>query len=98
MFPMPFADDPLFYRPTEPERPSADPDKRLACLVSQRLARVVPEQTRRVKVEVQNRVVLLDGPVDSAATAAAVGGLAWDVPGVVDVRNSLTWPHRASGR
>ncbi|WP_203935209.1 BON domain-containing protein [Virgisporangium ochraceum] len=40
-------------------------------------------------------MVLLDGTVDCAATAEAIGGLVWDVPGVEDVRNSLARPRRA---
>lgn len=94
MFPIPFFDDSYHRPPPNPHRPADDPDRQLAFLVVQRLARVLGEPARRMAVEAQNRVVLLDGTVDSAATAEIVGGLVWDVPGVVDVRNSLTWPLR----
>lgn len=91
MFPSPFFDDPYDHTPPQLHRPADDPDRQLAFVVVQRLVRVLGEPARRVAVEVQNRVVLLDGMVDSAPTAEAVGGLVWDVPGVADVRNSLTW-------
>lgn len=95
MFPIPFFDDSYHRTAPQPHRPADDPGRQLAFLVVQRLARVLGEPARQVTVEAQNRVVLLDGRVDSAATAEAVGGLVWDIPGVADVRNSLTWPLRA---
>ena len=95
MFPIPLFDDSYDRRPPQPHRPADHPDRQLTFLVVQRLVRVLGEAARQVTVEVQNRVVLLGGTVDSAATAEAVGGLVWDVPSVADVRNSLTWPLRA---
>lgn len=44
----------------------------------------------QVVVEVQNRVVILKGWIDSAAARAAAGRQAWATPGVYDVSNRLT--------
>jgi CBS domain-containing protein len=50
---------------------------------------IAPE---RIKVEVANGEVRIDGHVDSEAEAALVGTFARQVPGVVSVTSGLTWP------
>lgn len=50
---------------------------------------IAPE---RIKVEVVNGEVRIDGHVDSEAEAVLVGTFARRVPGVVSVTSSLTWP------
>lgn len=52
----------------------------------------------RITVHVQNGVVVLDGHVESAATANKIGELAGSVPGFSDVGNSLDHPAERSGR
>jgi osmotically-inducible protein OsmY len=44
---------------------------------------------RRVLVSVQNRVVILEGEVDSEDAKEAAGTRAWSTPGVFDVCNLL---------
>lgn len=43
----------------------------------------------RVDVEVQNGVVTLTGTVSSIIEKRAAGDDAWDVPGVIDVKNEI---------
>ncbi|MEV6489079.1 BON domain-containing protein [Actinoplanes sp. NPDC051633] len=47
---------------------------------------------RRVTVMVQNRVVILEGEVDSEEAKKAAGRRAWSTPGVFDVCNLLVAP------
>jgi osmotically-inducible protein OsmY len=42
-----------------------------------------------IKVEVDNRVIVLTGEVDSPMVRRAAGDDAWDTPGVMDVSNQL---------
>lgn len=72
-------------------RPSAtdDPDVRLTYQVADRLVNDERIRHQQVTVEVQNRVVLLSGDVDTASTRQAVTDAARSVSGVVDVCDGL---------
>jgi osmotically-inducible protein OsmY len=65
-----------------------------SCLVD-RLNENIYTQDARIKVEVDHRVVVLGGEVDSPIAKRAAGDDAWDTPGVVDVSNQLVVPGRA---
>ena len=65
-------------------------DEALVDRVAERLVAEAEIRGRRVRVMVQNSVVILEGTVDSADVRAAAGRLAWATPGVVDVCNMLT--------
>jgi osmotically-inducible protein OsmY len=43
----------------------------------------------QIKVDVDNRVIVLSGEVESPTARRAAGDDAWDTPGVVDVSNQL---------
>ncbi len=68
-------------------RPCADPDARLALVVAGVLGG--DNRTRHVTVEVQNRVVLLSGEVDTRQSADVAVALARGVTGVRDVCDGL---------
>jgi osmotically-inducible protein OsmY len=59
-----------------------------AVLVS-RLNENLYTQDADIRVEVSDRVVVLDGDVDSPIVRRVAGDDAWDVPGVVEVDNRL---------
>ena len=59
-----------------------------AALVS-RLNENLYTQDCEIRVDVADRVVVLDGDVDSPASSSAADDDAWDVPGVVAVENRL---------
>jgi hypothetical protein len=67
--------------------PTDSPDVRLAFRVAERLQ--ADERSRHVAVEVQNRVVLLTGSVDSRATKDLLAGVVRSIEGVTDVCNGL---------
>ena len=83
----PFPEHPSFHRPGEPD-PNSE-DFRLAALVAQRLSLDWTTRRQEITVTVQNRVVILAGLVAGRETRRVAGDLAWDVPGVVDVCNTL---------
>ncbi|MGS2618434.1 BON domain-containing protein [Micromonospora sp. LZ34] len=87
VLPWPFPDDPWFRSPEVPEQQSED--LRLAALVAQRLSIDWTTRRQQIAVTVQNRVVILAGIVASSEARQVAGDLAWDVPGVFDVCNSL---------
>ena len=64
-------------------------DARLACRLLERMHRDPRLRRERICIEVQNRVVILDGTVRTAELGAAAGALAWRTPGVYDVSNRL---------
>ncbi len=84
MWPMP---DDGFYWAGRRFSATDSPDVRLAFRVAERLP--ADARSRRVTVEVQNRVVLLTGTVDTRATKEALGELARSIGGVADVCNAL---------
>jgi hypothetical protein len=74
-------------------RPAASPlqaDEDLAMLVAERLRRHLAGPAHRIVVEVQNRVVILEGVVATEAFRARAHHLVWRTAGVADVCNRLT--------
>lgn len=64
-------------------------DARLACRLLERLQRNPLLRYERIRIEVQNRVAILDGTVTTAELSAEAHTLAWRTPGVHDVSNRL---------
>lgn len=95
VLPWPFPDDDAF--PTAPAPPTED-DTRIAAEVAQRLAGNRFTRRQRISVEVQNRVVILVGTVDTPDVRVTAGNLAWRVPGVADVCNVLRPANRERPR
>jgi osmotically-inducible protein OsmY len=91
MFPWPYGKDGLSRWWSGPA-PGESSDQRLARLVTQRLRDDPWTRRQRVRVEVQNRVVILEGHVDSARARWAAVDHAWQTPGVYDVCDVLTEP------
>ncbi|MGW1059140.1 BON domain-containing protein [Micromonospora rubida] len=88
VIPWPSPDDHSW--PAEPDRPGpADEDARLAAVVARRLGGDPTVRHERVRVSVQNRVVILTGIVADPRARRAAGELAWEVTDVVDVCNAL---------
>ncbi|MEJ3746979.1 anti-sigma factor antagonist [Actinomycetes bacterium KLBMP 9797] len=88
--PWPTPDEGSADRPAGTLRP-ADIDRALADLIVDRLVRDERTHEQDITVDVQNRVAVLTGWVDSAEAARSAGELAWQTPGVVDVCDSLIW-------
>ncbi|MBQ1050622.1 BON domain-containing protein [Micromonospora sp. C51] len=74
---------PLFYA-----EPTSE-DTRLACQLLASMQQDSRLRQERICIEVQNRVVVLDGTVSTAETSAEAHALAWRTPGVHDVSNRL---------
>ncbi|MET7752186.1 BON domain-containing protein [Micromonospora sp. NPDC005367] len=89
---LPWPDDAL-YRYLQDPGPASD-DVRLAALVAQRLGIDWTTRHQQIEVTVQNRVVILSGTVANPEVRRVAGELAWDVPGVLDVCNTLRQPGR----
>ncbi|WP_430495969.1 BON domain-containing protein [Micromonospora trifolii] len=68
--------------------PASD-DARLACQLLERMQRAPRLRHERICIEVQNRVVILEGMVTCADVSAAAQARAWSTPGVHDVNNRL---------
>ncbi|WP_349881190.1 BON domain-containing protein [Micromonospora sp. HUAS YX12] len=83
--PWPYPEFPYTGGGPEPD----DADTRLASLVAQRLSADWTTRRQQITVTVQNRVVILAGLVADPQTRLVAAELAWDVPGVFDVCNSL---------
>lgn len=64
-------------------------DREMKSVLVDRLHENIFTQDARIKVEVDHRVVVLGGEVDSPTAKRAAGDDAWDTPGVVDVSNQL---------
>lgn len=83
--------------------PPLQADEDLAMLVAERLRRRLAGPPHRIVVEVQNRVVVLEGVVATNAFRTRAHLLVWQTVGVADVCNRLTiWQverhvRRASG-
>ncbi|MFF5180292.1 BON domain-containing protein [Micromonospora sp. NPDC000316] len=84
--PWPLPDD-FGFAAGPPEPGSAD--RRLEALVAQRLSIDSTTRRQQISVAVQNRVVILSGLVSDANARQIAADLAWDVPGVFDVCNTL---------
>jgi osmotically-inducible protein OsmY len=69
--------------------PPMGEDEILVDVVAGRLMAESRISGRRVIVTVQNRVVILEGEVDSEDAKQAAGSRAWSTPGVFDVCNLL---------
>ena len=77
--------------------PVDSPDERLARMVRQRLYDDPWTCLRRVRVQVQNGVVILEGELESARARWVAAFHAWQTPGVRDVCNMLTEPDDHGG-
>lgn len=64
-------------------------DRELKSVLVGRLRENVFTQDSRIRVEVDHRVVVLGGEVDSPIAKRVAGDDAWDTPGIVDVSNQL---------
>ncbi|SIM69056.1 BON domain-containing protein [Micromonospora cremea] len=64
-------------------------DVRIEALVAQRLSVDWTTRRQQISVCVQNRVVILTGVVSDSETRQVAAELAYDVPGVFDVCNTL---------
>jgi hypothetical protein len=84
MWPMP---DDGFYWAGRRFSATDSPDVRLAFRVAERLQ--ADDRSRRVTIEVQNRVVVLTGSVDSREARDDIAGTARGIDGVTDVCNAL---------
>ena len=70
--------------------PSAEvPDREMKSALVHRLNENLYTQDAEIMVDVDHRVVVLGGEVDSPDARRAAVDDAWDVPGVVDVSNRL---------
>ncbi|MFC0531714.1 BON domain-containing protein [Phytohabitans kaempferiae] len=90
----PYPED-AFFHGAQPGRPSgrAEADQRVAEGVMARLLGHDRTGDQRIEVDVQNRVAILSGSVDSLEVVIIAGDLAWRTPGIADVCNMLTAPH-----
>jgi len=64
-------------------------DREMKSALIHRLHENLYTQDAEIKVDVDHRVVVLGGEVDSPDARRAAVDDAWDVPGVVDVSNRL---------
>ncbi|MFI7604261.1 BON domain-containing protein [Micromonospora sp. NPDC049366] len=64
-------------------------DARLACRLLDRMLRDPLLRHEHICIEVQNRVVVLEGVTSSVEVRAHAHECAWDTPGVHDVNNRL---------
>jgi osmotically-inducible protein OsmY len=64
-------------------------DREMKSALVHRLNENLYTQEAHIKVEVDNRVIVLGGEVESTVAKRAAGDDAWDTPGAVDVSNQL---------
>ena len=64
-------------------------DRELKSVLVDRLKENIFTQDARIRVDVDHRVVMLGGEVDSPIAKRIAGDDAWDLPGVLDVSNEL---------
>jgi osmotically-inducible protein OsmY len=64
-------------------------DRELKSVLVDRLKENILTQDARIRVEVDHRVVVLGGEVESPIVKRVAGDDAWDMPGVLDVSNEL---------
>ncbi|MEU4778773.1 BON domain-containing protein [Micromonospora sp. NPDC023633] len=67
-------------------------DVRLACRLLDRMQRDPLLRRERICIEVQNRVVILEGTVSEPDLKVRAHTLAWAIPDVHDVNNRLCPP------
>ncbi len=65
-------------------------DREMKSALVHRLNENLYTQDAQIRVEVTDRVVVLNGEVDTPIVRRVAGEDAWDVPGVVDVSNQLS--------
>nr|WP_175543687.1 BON domain-containing protein [Micromonospora pattaloongensis] len=94
--PWPLPDESWFAATANGPAPDSD-DLRLEALVAQRLSSDWTTRRQQIVVAVQNRVVILAGLVNDREARQVAGELAWDVPGVFDVCNTLRVPGQRRG-
>lgn len=72
--------------------PTADVpnDREMKRALVERLRENLYTQDAQIRVEVTDRVIVLDGEVETPIVKRVAGEDAWDVPGVVDVSNQMT--------
>jgi len=64
-------------------------DRELKSVLVGRLRENIFTQGAQIRVDVDHRVVVLGGEVDSPIAKRVAGDDAWDTPGIVDVSNQL---------
>jgi osmotically-inducible protein OsmY len=64
-------------------------DREMKSVLVHRLNENLYTQDAQIRVEVDNRVIVLSGEVGSPEVRRAAGDDAWDTPGVMDVSNQL---------
>lgn len=83
-------DDPRFLQFYRVPQPPTEADEDLADRVAARLRADLSPVGHSIVVEVQNRVVMLEGGVPDQAMRAQAHAVVWRVPGVADVCNRLS--------
>ena len=83
-------DDPRFLQYYRTPRPPTEADEDLADRVAARLRADLSPVGHHIVVEVQNRVVMLEGGVPDRRMRAQAHAIVWRVPGVADVCNRLS--------
>ncbi|MGC4832447.1 BON domain-containing protein [Micromonospora arida] len=86
--PWPLPDENWFADTSHQPEPDHE-DLRLEALVAQRLSIDWTTRRQQITVSVQNRVVILAGVVSDANARQVAADLAYDVPGVFDLCNTL---------
>jgi osmotically-inducible protein OsmY len=79
----------VYYRWQDQPSDELPSDRELKTVLVGRLRENILTQDARIRVEVDDRVVVLGGEVDSPIAKRVAGDDAWDTPGVVDVSNQL---------
>jgi osmotically-inducible protein OsmY len=64
-------------------------DREMKSALVHRLNENLYTQDAQIRVDVDHRVIVLDGEVESPDARRAAGDDAWDTPGVMDVSNQL---------
>ncbi len=81
--------DPTFLQYYRIPRPPTEADEDLATRVAARLRADLSPVGHHIVVEVQNRVVMLEGGVPDPAMRTQAHQIVWRTPGVLDVSNRL---------
>lgn len=91
------SDDDWFVGTWDPDRHDSE-DLRVEGLVAQRLSIDWTTRRQQISVSVQNRVVILGGLVNDEQARQVAAELAWDVPGVHDICNTIRVNQRTGRR
>jgi osmotically-inducible protein OsmY len=65
-------------------------DREMKRALVERLRENLYTEDAQIRVDVTDRVIVLDGEVEAPIVKRVAGEDAWDVPGVVDVSNQLS--------